>query len=86
MNFAQFINQNSYWVITSFGALIALVVVLVRFRRSRVGGGALALLVVLIVAGNFLLRVGASEIETAAQFDQIVASNSPVVLEFYSNY
>ncbi len=86
MNLAQFINQNSYWVITSFGALIALVVVLVRFRRSRVGWGALALLVVLIVAGNFLLRVGASEIETTAQFDQIVASNSPVVLEFYSNY
>ncbi len=82
----QLLNQNSY----TFAALIifvaALASVLVRYRRARYSYPALAALALALIAGNFIFRVGVSEIESAAQFDQLLAARQPLVLEIFSNY
>ncbi len=86
MSFLQLINQNSY----TFAALtifsISLVVVLARFRQLPAAWGTLIGLALMLIAGNLVMRVGMSEIETTAQFDQILSTGKPVVLEIYSNY
>lgn len=86
MAFAQWLNQNSYVLVAFILFIIALAVVGGFFRRRPVAWGALGLLAVALVAGNLFLRVGVSDIETAAQFDQLLAAHQPVVLEVYSNY
>ena len=81
----QLINQNSYIIAAVFLAFIALIIVM-RFRQSPFAWAGFMALVVVLVAVNLAFRVTVSEIETATQFDQVLASNQPVVLEIYSNY
>jgi len=85
MNLAQLVNQNSYWLATLPIIVIAALIVLLRFRRSRLAWSAVAVLGAFALCGSFLLRVGVSEIESVAQFEQILAAPQPVVVEFYSN-
>jgi len=82
----QIINPNSYTIAAAIIFLIALGGVWARGRRSRRAWLGLGALAILLVAINLIFRVGASEIETASQFDQVLAGNQPVVLEIYSNY
>jgi len=86
MNLPQLLNQNSYWLATLSLVAIASLIVLLRFRRSRLAWSAVALLVALALFGSFLFRIGVSEIESVAQFEQILAAPQPVVVEFYSNH
>jgi hypothetical protein len=86
MPIAQIINQNSYVVMASVLTLAAFLFVLFRFRTAPLAWGGLVVLMVVLVAINLALRVNVSEIETTAQFDQLLKSNQPVVLEIYSNY
>jgi len=85
MTFAQLVNQNSYVLAALFCFAILLVIAWrIRQKTIRIAlilGGALVL-----VALNFLFRVGVSEIQTTTQFDEILAARQPVVLEIYSNY
>ena len=85
MSMQQLLNQNSYIIAAVFLAFIALIIVM-RFRQSPFAWAGFIALVVVLVAVNLAFRVTVSEIETAAQFDQVLASNQPVVLEIYSNY
>jgi len=82
----QIINPNSYIIAASIVFIIALGVVLVFWRRRAVAWLGLGTLAAIFIVVNLVLRVGVSEIETTAQFDQILASGRPVVLEIYSNY
>lgn len=85
MTFAQLLNQNSYVVAALFFfAIILLVAWRVRQKANR-----LALILgsaIVLIALNFVFRVGVSEIQTTTQFDEILATHQPVVLEIYSNY
>ena len=85
MSMQQLINQNSYIIAAIFLAFVALIIVM-RFRQSPFTWAGFIALVVVLVAVNLAFRVTVSEIETATQFDQVLASNQPVVLEIYSNY
>lgn len=85
MNLAQLVNQNSYWLATLPIIVIAALIILLRFRRSRLAWSAVTVLVAFALGGSFLFRVGVSEIESVAQFEQILAAPQPVVVEFYSN-
>ena len=86
MSIQQLINQNSYVVAAVFLALITFSIVIAKFRQAPFAwAGFVALLIVLVVV-NLALRVSVSEIETTTQFDLVLASNQPVVLEIYSNY
>ena len=82
----QLINQHSY----IFAALVVLVIALgiayARFRASPRAWIALIALAGLLVAGNLLFSDGASDIETVAQFDALLATRQPILLEIYSNY
>ena len=82
----QLINPNSYIIAALTIFLPALLIVAVFFRRRKLAWLGLVGLAALLIAINLVLRVGVSEIETTAQFDQILASGKPVVLEIYSNY
>lgn len=86
MSIFQIVNQNSYTFVAAFVFLIALIVVVLVFRQVPLAWGALGALAILLIAGDLFLRVGVSEINTAAQFDQVLAARQPVVLEIYSNY
>lgn len=85
MTFAQLLNQNSYVIAALFFFAILLIIVWrIRHKTIRialVAGGAFVLILL-----NFLFRVGVSEIQTTAQFDEILATHQPMVLEIYSNY
>jgi len=85
MTLAQLFNQNSYVLAALFFFAIFLVAVWrVRRKTLRLAlilGGALVL-----IALNFIFRVGVSEIQSTTQFDEILAAHQPTVLEIYSNY
>lgn len=85
MTLPQLVNQNSYVVAALFFFAIILVVAWrVRPKTLRLAlilGGALVL-----IALNFVFRVGVSEIQATTQFDEILAAHQPLVLEIYSNY
>ena len=82
----QIINPNSYIIAAGLIVLIALAVVVMRFRKTPIAWIALTILTSGLIAGNLVFRVGTSEIQTPAQFDQILANGKPVVLEIYSDY
>lgn len=86
MPITQIINQNSYVIMAFATALAAFLFVLFRFRDVPLAWGGLVALIVALIAINLALRVNVSEVETTAQFDQLLKSNQPVVLEIYSNY
>lgn len=86
MSLPQLVNQNSYLIAAFVVFVIALVIVLARFRDSWRTWVALLALIASLIAGNLILSSGASEIETPAQFDMLIAAHQPVVIEFYSNY
>ena len=85
MTFAQLVNQNSYllFALVLFAILLAVTwrVHPNTIRLALILGGALVL-----IALNFVFRVGVSEIQATSQFDDILALRQPVVLEIYSNY
>ena len=80
------INPNSYIIVATFVFVVAFIGVWMCLRRRIAAWIGLGVLVAVLIAVNLLLRVGVSEIETTAQFEQILTSNKPVVLEIYSNY
>ncbi|CAG0945013.1 hypothetical protein ANRL1_02062 [Anaerolineae bacterium] len=86
MSVSQLVNQNSYLIAAFVVFVIALVIVLARFRESVRAWLALLALIAILIAGNLSLSSGASEIETTAQFETLVAAHQPIVIEFYSNY
>lgn len=86
MSLPQVVNQNSYTLGSLALLSMALVLVAARFRNVPLAWGAFGVLVVVLIAGNLLLRVGAADVDSTAQFDQILAARQPVVLEIYSNY
>ena len=85
MTLAQLFNQNSYIVAAIFFFALLLVAARrihsVRIRLALIIGGAL-----ILIAVNFIFRVGVSEIQSTTQFDEILTDHQPVVLEIYSNY
>lgn len=80
------INHNSYIIAALTILALAAALIATRFRQQPAAWIGLVALVLILVAGNLVFRVGPSEIETTAQFDQVLASGKPVVLEIYSNY
>lgn len=86
MNPGQLFNQTSYVTFSLFLFFIATLIVLIRFRRTKIAWSGLGLLAVVFIAGDLFLRVGVSDIASTSQFDQILALRQPVVVEFYSNY
>lgn len=86
MSLAQLLNQNSYLLAALTLFLVASISVIARFRKTPLAWFALIVLGMLLIAGDWVLRVGASEIESTAQFDQILSAHQPLVLEIYSNY
>jgi flagellar biosynthesis protein FliQ len=85
MTLPQLVNQNSYVVAALFFFTIILIMAWrVRQKTLRLAlilGGAL-----ILIALNFVFRVGVSEIQATTQFDEILAAHQPLVLEIYSNY
>lgn len=86
MSLAQLLNQNSYLLTALAIFLIAAIFVIARFRKRPRAWFALIVLGMVLVAGDLVLRVGASEIESTAQFEQVLSAHQPFVLEIYSNY
>lgn len=86
MTLPQLVNQNSYTLAALLLLLFATPILLMRTRRKRVTLAILFALVFLFGAANLIFRVGATDIESVAQFDQLVAARQPVMLEIYSNY
>ncbi|MBI5649383.1 MAG: hypothetical protein HZC40_02885 [Chloroflexi bacterium] len=83
---AQLLNQNSYLFAALVILMIAFAIVVARFRQTRFAWLALIALVAILIAGNRAFSRGASEIESSAAFDALLAAPQPVVLEFYSDY
>jgi thiol-disulfide isomerase/thioredoxin len=80
-------NQYSYVIIS----LIALVVGAVLVRRytasARIAAAGVATLAALLLAGYFLLRPGAGDVQNAdTAYALIENSGRPTVVEFFSNY
>lgn len=86
MSLAQLLNQNSYLLTALAIFLMASIFVIARFRKTPPAWFALIVLGMILVAGDLVLRVGAGEIESTAQFDRILSTHQPLVLEIYSNY
>lgn len=81
------LNQYSY-IIISLIALVVSAVVLRRYAANgRIATAAVVALAVLLVAGYFLLRPGAGDVQSAGDaFAVIENSGRPTVLEFFSNF
>ncbi len=81
-----FFNQYSY-ILISAGVLILSALVLRRMLASRKAtSAALLSLLVLSVAGFFLLRPGAGDVDSAASAEATLRNGKPTFLEFFSNY
>jgi predicted cobalt transporter CbtA len=83
---AQLFNQNSYLVAALVIFAIGFGLVVARFRQSRFAWLALIAFVAMLLVANRVFSIGASEIESVAAFDALLAARQPVVLEFYSDY
>ena len=86
MTFAQILNQNSYTVAAAFLLAIVQLLVLWRVRPKKIAFVFFLAAILALVAINLTFRVGASEIESTTQFDEILTAHQPLVLEIYSNY
>lgn len=79
-------NQYSY-VIISLSVLVASLILLRRYNADRrVMASAMVLLLVLVVAGNFLLRPGKSDIDSVDAAQMALQNGRPTFIEFFSNY
>lgn len=80
----EFFNHNSAWII---GALVYGVAVLFAWDRRRSWRSlvAIGLVVAVLTAGYVTSRHGPSDVGSIAAVDAVLASEQPVVLEFYSD-
>lgn len=82
----DFFNQYSY-VIISLIALAASAAILRRRVNARAAAAVLLALAALLLAGNLLLRPGASDVQNAGDAVTVIESGGqPTVLEFFSNF
>ncbi len=79
-------NQYSY-IIISVLVLVASALLLWRYLASRrVISVMIVSLLVLSLAGFFLLRPGAGDVESVSSAEAILRNGKPTFLEFFSNY
>ena len=79
-------NQYSY-VIISLVVLIVSAILLRRYIAStRLIAAALGIMIVLSIAGNFLLRPGTSDIDSVDAAQAALSNGRPTFLEFFSNF
>lgn len=81
-----FFNQYSY-ILISAGVLILTALVLRHTLASRKAvSAALLSLLALSVAGFFLLRPGAGDVDSVTAAEATLRNGKPTFLEFFSNY
>lgn len=81
-----FANQYSFVLITALILLLAAGGLILRRARWRTVVASLLALGLVIGAAYLLLRPGSSDVDSVEAAEAVIASGSPTLVEFYSNY